>query len=252
MAEIDLQQPDLIVSVDQVALLRETRKARVPDPVHFALEAEQAGARGIKAQLRLDRRHIQDYDVQLLARMVKSNFYLQLSPNQDISHLVNELRPRNLILAAERRDEMATETGLDVSLLAGQLLPLIRSIDQNATRVFLLVDPVFDHIRTAAKLEVHGLMINMRDYAMAAQSGYSEKMFREIRDAVRLSSKYGLETHLVNAVSLDMIPTLSRLDGVRGIHVGHQLVSRSIMTGISRAVADYIDLFPPFKANEST
>ncbi|MCB1041672.1 MAG: pyridoxine 5'-phosphate synthase [Acidobacteria bacterium] len=239
------QRPQLVVSVDQVAMLRETRKARLPDPVHFALEAEQAGANGIKAHLRLDRRHIQDYDVHLLARLVKSRFFLQLSPNQDISHIVNELRPQNLVLAAERRDEIATENGLDVSLLAGQLLPLIRGIDQKTTRVFLLVDPVFDHIRAAAKLEVHGLMINLRDYALASVSGFSEKLFREVRDAVKLSSKYGLETHLVNAIRFDMVPALSRLDGVAGIQVGHDLVSRALMTGTRHTVTSFLSQFPP-------
>lgn len=241
-------RPELIVAVDQVAFMRESRQSRVPDPVHFALQAELAGAAGIKAHLRLDRRHVQEDDVYHLSRLVKTQFYLQLSPNQDISHVVNEVRPRNLILAAERRDEISTETGLDVSLLAGQLLPLIRNIDQKVTRVFLLVDPVFDHIRAAAKLEVSGLMINMRDYALAAESGYSERLFREIRDAVKLSSKYGLETHLVNSIRFDMIPSLSRLVGVRGIHVGHHLLARAAFAGVADAVQAYLAEFPPHAA----
>ncbi|MCB1049717.1 MAG: pyridoxine 5'-phosphate synthase [Acidobacteria bacterium] len=235
----------LIVSLDQVAFLREARQSLEPDPVQFGLDAEMAGAGGLRAHYRIDRRHIQERDVELIGRMCKTRFYLQLSPNQDIVHVVNQLRPQFLILGAERRDELATETGLDVSLLASQLLQIFRNIDTNQTRIFVMIDPDFDQIRTAAKLEIHGVVLNVRDQVQAGLRSITAKKMAVLSDAVKLSAKYGLETHLSNSISLGVLPYLAQIPGVDGIHVGHHLVARALHTGVSEAVKQFAHLVDP-------
>ncbi|CAM2064292.1 Pyridoxine 5'-phosphate synthase [Sulfidibacter corallicola] len=231
----------LIVSVDQVALLRASRNGRDPDPIHFALQAEFAGAEGIRAHLRIDRRHIVEEDVELLNRLVKTQFYLQVSPHQDIIHLVNGVRPHNAILAPERREEKATETGLDVALLSRELNGILRNIDMNQTKVFLLVEPHLDQIKAAAKLKVHGLALNVRDLMVDPQSVVFQKKFETLRDGVRLCRKYGMEAHLINGIQAPWIPYLLRVQGVSGIHVGHPLVAHALQVGVGPAVAWFRD-----------
>jgi pyridoxine 5-phosphate synthase len=227
----------LVVCVDQVGLLRKQRRSVEPDPVHFALQAETAGAGGIRAHLRLDRRHIQEQDAALLVKMIKTRFFLQLSPNQDVEHLAHTFRPNALVLAAERRDEVTTESGLDVSLLSGQLAKLIRKIDGSQTRSFALVDPVLDQIRAAAKLEFHGILVNVMEFAQGR--GFSQDRLGKVEEAVRLANKFSLETHLVNQISWESLPALAKIPGVAGIHIGHALVARSAFVGVSRAVDQF-------------
>lgn len=232
----------LVVGVDQVALLRASRNAREPDPVLFALQAEFAGADGIRAHLRIDRRHVIEEDIELLNRQVKTEFYLQASPHQDIIHLVNGLRPHNLILAPERREEKATENGLDVALLARELAAIIRNIDERQTRVFLMVDPQLDQVKAAAKLKVHGLALNVRDLVVDPRSIVFQKKFDAISDAVRLTRKYGMEVHLINGIEAKAIPHLLTLPGITALHMGHPLVARALQVGVSDAVRYYNDI----------
>ena len=231
----------LIVCVDQVAFLRASRKAKEPDPVHFALQAELAGAMGIRAHLRIDRRDLGEQDMELFNRMVKTQFYLQVSPHQDIVHLVNGLRPHNLVLSGERR-EGALENGLDVTLLAKELLGIIKNIDNNQTRVFMFVEPQLDQVKAAAKLGVHGLLINVRDVVGEARSLASRKSYSQLADVVRLSAKYGLETHIGGGIQAEHLPFLMKVPGIMAVHLGHQLVARSLQMGVVQAVKSYLNL----------
>lgn len=230
----------LIVCVDPVAVLRASRDTAEPDPVHFALQAELAGAGGIRAHLRIDRRHISQKDVDLLNKLVKTQLYLQMSPHQDIVHIANGIRPHNIILAAERRQEKTTDHGLDAALLSGELQGIVRNIDTRHTRVYLFVDPIFEQIKAAAKLGVHGLLINARAFQLDRQAGKDSKAYAQLRDAVRLSNKYNLEAHLTHGIDLDTAPLLKTIPDVAAIHIGHQLAARALQVGVMDAVKYYL------------
>ena len=232
----------LVVSVDQVGFLRSFYDSREPDPVHFALQAEMAGVNGIRANLRVDRKYLKEEDMELLNRQVKTSFYLQISPHQDIIHLVNSLRPHNLILAAERRDEKAATIGLDVSLLINELHGIVHNIDMRQTRVFLFIDPELDQIKAAAKLQVHGVLINIRDLMTASMTATTGKKKNQLSDAVRLARKYGLVVHLAGGVLAEQLPALNAIEGISAIHVGHQFVARSLLMGVVPAVKVFRDL----------
>ena len=237
-----MSKPRLIISVDQVALLRGSRGGSEPDPVHFALQAEMAGASGIRAHLRINRKLITEDDVHFLNHRVKTHFYLQASPHQDILHLVNGIRPQNLVLATERRDEQGIDTGLDATLLANELKGVIHNIDQRQTRVFLFLEPELDQIKTAAKLRADGLIINVRDYILDTRSVSDSEKLQRISDAIRLSSKLGLETHLAGGVTAEHLPAIASLSRISAIHLGHQLVARALLTGVEQAVRSYREL----------
>ncbi len=231
--------PDIIVSVDQVAMLRASRSSREPDPIHFALQAEMAGAAGVRAHLRIDQKNISEEDVTLLNRLTKTRFFLQVSPHQDVLHLVNGLRPQNLILAAERRDEKM-DMGLDVILLAGELKGMLANVDTAQTRIFLFVDPQLDQIKMAAKLGVRGVLINAREFFVDQDSGLAARKLDRLKDAARLSGKFGLETHLAGGIIAEKLPLVAGIPGVAALHLGHELVARSLMMGVSSAVESYL------------
>ena len=121
-------RPGLIVGVDPITRLRLHDAAREPDPVHFALQAELTGASGILGHLRINRSGLTETDIEALNRMVKTEFYLQVSPHQELLHLVNNVRPQNLVLVGERRDSNTPLNGLDVPLLHHEITGLIHNI----------------------------------------------------------------------------------------------------------------------------
>ncbi|MDJ0838242.1 MAG: pyridoxine 5'-phosphate synthase [Acidobacteriota bacterium] len=237
-----MSAPRLIVSVDQVAAMRAANRSPEPDPVHYAIQAELAGALGIRAHLRIDRRDLSERDVELLNSMVKTQFFLQISPHQDVVHLLNGLRPHNAVLSAERRDEHALEHGLDASLLNRELDGIIKNVDTRQTRIFLFVEADLDQVKTAARLGVHGLVLNVRDLMVDARSEAHRKKLTVLRDAVRLAVKYKLETHLAGGVLAELLPELTQIPGVSAIHADHQLAARSLITGVADAVAAYLRL----------
>ena len=230
---------EAIVSVDQVAYLRAGRGGGEPDPVHFALQAELAGVDGIRAHLRFDQRYITEDDAVDLNRLCKTTFYLQVSPHQDVLHLVNTIRPHNLILAAERREEQAVDSGLDAMLLANELKGIIPNVDQFQTRVFLFLEPELDQIKMAARLGVHGVLINVRDL-MVDNRNADAKKWQRISDAVRLAAKFNLEPHLGGGIIAKHLSRLAAIPGVRAIHFGHQLVARSLYQGVASALQPYL------------
>lgn len=227
-----------IVSVDQVAYLRAGRNGAEPDPIHYALQAELAGAHGIRAHLRFDQRYITEEDALSLNRLIKTSFYLQVSPHQDVLHLVNTIRPHNLILAAERREEQAVDSGLDAVLLANELKGIIPNIDQFQTRVFLFLEPELDQIKMAARLQVHGVLLNVRDLMVGNRTA-NEKKWQRLEEAVRLAAKFHLEPHLSGGVTARLLPRLATIPSVAAVHLGHQLVARSLIQGVTEALRPY-------------
>jgi len=237
-----MKAPRLIVSVDPVARMRAASRSPEPDPIHYALQAELAGASGIRAHLRIDRRDLSERDIDLLNRMVKTELFLQISPHQDVVHLVNGLRPHIAMMSAERRDENALAHGLDVSLLERELDGVIKNIDTRQTRVFLFIESRLEDVRAAAKMGVHGLVINVRDLMVDTRGAAHTERLARLRDTVRLANKYRLEAHVASGVLAEVVPELSAIDGIAAIHADHQLAARALINGVTDAVRTYLNL----------
>ena len=238
-----MSRPLLIASVDQLVLLRASRKAREPDPVHFAMEAELAGVQGIRAHLRQDRRLLSEEDADLLSRQVKSRFYLQMAPHAESLHLVNALRPRNLILSAERREGRTSEIGLDVALIASELQGMLHNIDNSQTKVFFLIEPDLSQVKVAAKLGISGLVINVKDLMVDPHLAIDPVRYKQVCDAVRLCTKYHMEAHVAGGILPERLPDLLKIENLHAIHIGHHLVSRACLTGVREAVRDILSAF---------
>ena len=129
------------VNIDHVATVRQARKVAEPDPVHAAVLAELAGAHGITVHLRADRRHIQDRDVEILRQTVRTRLNLEMAATQEMIRIALTVKPNQVTLVAERREEVTTEGGLDVVLNSVQLKPVVRTLQDGGIGVSLFVDP---------------------------------------------------------------------------------------------------------------
>ncbi|HUU49426.1 MAG TPA: pyridoxine 5'-phosphate synthase, partial [Nitrospinota bacterium] len=161
--------PKLFVNVDHIATLREARKTVEPDPIHAAVLAENAGAEGITAHLREDRRHIQDKDLYLLRKTIKTKLNLEMAATQEIINIAKDIKPDFVTFVPEKRQEITTESGLKVSQNTDKLERSMSILQKEGIGVSLFVDPNIDEIQTCYKLGTDSVEINTGRYSEAEE-----------------------------------------------------------------------------------
>jgi pyridoxine 5-phosphate synthase len=231
----------LYVNIDHVATVRQARRTDEPDPVAAARLAEEAGADGITAHLREDRRHIQDDDVVRLAEGVRTVLNLELATSPDIVALACRLRPFQATIVPERREEVTTEGGLDVVLNSVQLKPAVRSIQDGGIGVSLFVDPDLEQVKESHKLDAQAIEINTASYADAPDDRAREAALRKTVDAARLAKRLGLSVHAGHGLTYHNVRALAAISEISELNIGHSIVSRALLVGMERAVREMLD-----------
>lgn len=226
----------LYVNIDHVATLREARRTDEPDPVEAARIAEVSGADGITAHLREDRRHIQDRDVEALASSVRGVFNLELATSPEIVALACRLRPFQATLVPERREEVTTEGGLDLSRANPRLTEAIGRLRDAGIRVSLFIDPEPAAIEAAHAAGVPAIELHTGRYAHTWREG--DRALAELRHAARLGQDAGLAVHAGHGLTYQNVEPVAALTGIEELNIGHSIVSRSILTGIGPAVRE--------------
>src|SRR5438552_15801575 len=155
----------LAVNIDHIATIREVRKSDEPDPVAAAVLCELAGAQGITVHLRGDRRHSQDRDVEVLRQVVKTRLNLEMASTQEMLKVALTIKPDQVTLVPERREELTTEGGLDVVLNAVQLRPTIKMLEEGGIQVSLFVDPDLEQVKEAHRIDAQAVEVNTAAYA---------------------------------------------------------------------------------------
>src|SRR5947208_3656272 len=183
----------LAVNIDHIATIREARKSDEPDPVAAAMICELAGAQGITVHLRGDRRHIQDRDVEILKRTVTTHLDIEMAASAEMARVAQTIKPHQVTLVPERRDELTTEGGLDVVLHAGNVEKVVRQLGEAGIDVSLFVDPDLEQIRQCQKLRAPKIEINTGKYAEAWQRGgnWSGEL-EKVATAAKAARKMGL------------------------------------------------------------
>jgi pyridoxine 5-phosphate synthase len=221
--------------------VRQARRASVPDPAQAALLAELGGADGITAHLRSDRRHIQDRDVEILRHVVKTRFNVEMAATQEMVRIALTVKPDQVTLVPERREELTTEGGLDVVLNSVQLRPAVRTLQEGEIQVSLFVDPDFEQVKEAHKIDAHAIEINTAAYADARDEKSRESALRKVVDAVRLGRKLGLEVHAGHGLTYQNVRGIASLSEIGELNIGHSIVARSVLVGMERAVREMVD-----------
>jgi pyridoxine 5-phosphate synthase len=225
----------LYINVDHVATLREARKTDEPDPVAAALLCQEAGADGITAHLREDRRHIQDRDVERL-RAVARVFNLELSTSDDIVDLACRLRPYQATLVPERREEITTEGGLDLARPNPRLKETIRRLETAGIRVSLFIDPDLRALKAAKELGVPAIELHTGRYAHTWRQ--NQRALDELRQAAQEGARLGLFVHAGHGLTYANVAPVAAIPEIEELNIGHSVVSRAVSVGMRAAVSE--------------
>lgn len=225
----------LYINVDHVATVREARRTDEPDPVQAALLCEQAGAQGITAHLREDRRHIQDADVERLSSAVRV-LNLELATSADVVALACRVRPYQATLVPERREEITTEGGLDLHRPHPRMRDTIRRLEEVGARVSLFIDPDFDIVEAAKDLGVPAIELHTGRYAHSWRR--DDTALNELRRAAQYAAGMGLSVHAGHGLTYANVAPVAAIPEIEELNIGHSVISRSIMVGMVAAVSE--------------
>jgi pyridoxine 5-phosphate synthase len=229
------------VKIDHIATVRQARRAAEPDPVHAAVLAELGGADGITVHLRGDRRHVQDRDVEVLRQVIRTRLTLEMAPTQEMVRMALTLKPDQVTLVPERREEVTTEGGLDAVLNSVQLVSSVKTLQEAGVRVSLFVEPELEQVKEAHKLGALALEISTAAWARTTDERGRDLAFRKVTDAARLGRKLGLRVHAGHGLNYANVASMAIVDEISELNIGHSIVSRAILVGMERAVRDMAD-----------
>ena len=236
---------ELGVNIDHVATLREARKTFEPDPIWAAVEAHLGGADGITVHLREDRRHIQDTDVQRLRTHTQIKLNLEMAPTKALLDFALKLSPEMVMFVPEGRDEITTEGGLNVKDNEKRLSEMIRNLKENGIIASVFVDADLEQINAAVDVGAEVCEIHTGPYANTFYSHGRDKYSLNVQDEIKkikiageFIKKNGLQFNAGHALNYFNVQPIAAISGIRELHIGHAIVSRSVFVGIREAVRE--------------
>lgn len=231
----------LQVNIDHVATVRQARRAVEPDPVHAAVLAELAGATGITVHLREDRRHIQDRDVEILRRTVRTRLNLEMAASDEMVAIARRLRPDMCTLVPERREELTTEGGLDVLAHRATVERAVRALSADGIEVSLFIDAREPQIDAARAVGAHAVELHTGTYAHATGAGLAREL-ESLRAGAESARTRGLVVHAGHGLTYWNTAAVAAIAGMQDLNIGHSIVSRAVLVGMERAVREMITI----------
>jgi pyridoxine 5-phosphate synthase len=225
----------LYVNVDHVATVRQARRTDEPDPVLAALLCEQAGADGITAHLREDRRHMQDADIERLARELHTAFNLEMALTPEMLAIALRLRPRQVTLVPERREEVTTEGGLDVDRDPARLAEGLARLKREGVRTSLFIAPTADAVRRARELGADAVELHTGAYAHHPADA---RTLGALAEAAAGGAALGLAVHAGHGLTVRNVRPVAAIAEIEELNIGHSIVSRAIFVGLAAAVRE--------------
>jgi pyridoxine 5-phosphate synthase len=233
--EMRAKQQRLYINIDHVATLRQARRAAHPDPVEAASACEAAGADGITAHLREDRRHIQDADVERLKKSVRTYFNLEMACVAEMLELARRLKPQQVTLVPERREEITTEGGLDISSEPLRIQNAVDALTDAGIRVSLFIDPTRAAVEQSRKLGVPAIELHTGTYSHHPGEGPA---IDALRDSARRAADLGLAVHAGHGLTVPNVGLVAAIPEIEELNIGHSIISRSVFVGLDRAVKE--------------
>lgn len=233
----------LMVNVDHVATVRQARGIDEPDPVLAASLAELAGCDGIIVHLREDRRHIQDRDLEVLRKTVKTRLNLEMASVPEMVRIAQEIKPEMATLVPEKRQELTTEGGLDVISHRKAVKKAVKELHRAGIRVSLFVDPNPAQIEVSREeIEADCIEIHTGAFAEAHDPDHEKRELEKIGEAVAVASRLELGINAGHGLNYHNIKKLLPFKQIEEYSIGHSIIARAIMVGMERAVREMIDL----------
>ena len=232
------------LNVDHVATVRQARRTDEPDPVRAAVLAELAGVDGITVHLREDRRHIQDRDLRLLMQIVRTGVNLELAVASDILELAHELRPMQVTLVPENREEVTTEGGLDLSSDSKreEIGGAIRSLGKSGIRTALFVDPDEESIRYSAELGADAIELHTGEYANSWRAKPEKEQIERLGRAATLARDLALAVHAGHGLTYENVSQVAQIREIEELNIGHSVIARAVLIGMENAVREMSEI----------
>jgi len=223
------------VNIDHVATVRNARGAGYPDPVRAGLLAAEAGADGITAHLREDRRHITDDDIARLAAELTIPLNLEMAATDEMLAIALRHKPHAACIVPEKREELTTEGGLDAAGQFARLAPLVAQLRDAGIRVSLFIEPDARQIDAAIRLGAPVVELHTGRYAELDGEARTAEL-RRLSDAAALAAKNGIEVHAGHGLTFDNVGPIAAIPQVRELNIGHFLVGEALFVGLAAAV----------------
>lgn len=227
------------VNIDHVATIRNARGGSLPDPLRAAQMAAAAGADGITAHLREDRRHISDEDIVRLSAEIDLPLNLEMAATSEMLEIALRHKPHAVCLVPEKREERTTEGGLDVAGGHNHLAPYVRSLCQNGSRVSLFIEASSEQLLASASLGAPVVELHVGAYCDALADGRAKDAafeFERIEKAVSQGADLGLEVHAGHGITYDTVSAVAALPTLTELNIGHFLIGEAIFVGLEAAI----------------
>lgn len=229
------------VNIDHVATVRNARGGAGPDPVRAAILAEEAGADGITAHLREDRRHILDADIEALMEALSVPLNFEMAATDEMQKIAIRHRPHAVCIVPEKREERTTEGGLNVAQDENKLAHFIAPLKEQGSRVSIFIAPDAGQIEAAARIGADIIEIHVGPYCDAVEEGDNDFATRELASITEMSSfahSLGLEVHAGHGITYNSVKPIAALPEVMELNIGHFLIGEAIFRGLSPAIAE--------------
>ena len=226
------------VNIDHVATIRQARLTTYPEPLLAALLAEQAGADGITAHLREDRRHIQDRDIRLLRELLHTRLNLEMAVTDEMVGIASAVRPQACCLVPEKREEVTTEGGLDVIAHFRHVQTACDRIAESGCQVSLFIDPDTEQIDAAVRAGAPVIELHTGRYADAESEAERQSELERIRVAASYADRAGLQVNAGHGLHYHNVGAISRIPEIVELNIGHSIIARALFCGMEKAVRD--------------
>lgn len=225
------------VNIDHVATLRQARRSTYPDPLHAALQAEQAGADSITLHLREDRRHIQDHDVERMAMVLQTRMNLEMAATGEMVAIARRLRPADVCLVPEKRTEVTTEGGLDVAGQESLLRDTVAALQAEGIRVSLFVDPDAHQLAAAVRVGAPVVELHTGAYAEARGAQQARELAR-LQAGAREAAALGLVVNAGHGLHYHNVQPVAAIPQIVELNIGHAIIARAVFDGLPAAVRE--------------
>ena len=232
----------LFVNVDHVATVREARKTYEPDPLKAALLAEKAGAYGITAHLREDRRHVQDDDIRRLKDQITTPLNLEMAAVDEMIRIAIDTKPFQVSIVPEKRQEITTEGGVNILEQEDHLIYIGHKMKEKDILFSLFIDPDSDQVEVAKKVRADSIELNTGPYSEASSIDAKNQHLVQLGKAAMQAHDLGLRVFAGHGLTTDNVPAIiHNVPWIEELNIGHHIVSRSIYIGMEQSVKEMIN-----------
>jgi pyridoxine 5-phosphate synthase len=241
----------LSVNVDHIATLRQARRTRNPDPVEAAWMAEEAGASGVTVHLRMDRRHIQDSDVERLRESVRGKLNLEMSISSEMLKAALRLRPHQITLVPERPEEVSTEGGLNLIFYGRRVSEVAEQLAAAGIAVSVFVDPEVRQLQAISSMPgggarwIEGFEINTDAYTRAQDAAQTAEELARMAEMAAAGHERGLRVYAGHGLRSDNVGPVAAISHIEELNIGHSIIARSVLVGLDAAVREMLAAMSP-------